>query len=102
MDAHSHTLDKFSIYRLFDDAQNVKYDTKSGHACECLVPSYQSWHAVQPNLQHIHHCAFFQNAQDFLQHLHHVVASFYLALQNYRGLNEFLQVIVDQHKRRLV
>src|SRR5690606_13894534 len=97
MDAHNHTLDKFSIYRLSDDALNVKYDTGLGHAYARLERPYQFWHAVLPDLLHIHHCALFQNVPGFLPHWRHGMASFCQAQQNYRGLSGFLQAFADLH-----
>ncbi len=100
MDAHSHTLDKFSIYRQSDGVQNAGYDTESDHAYARSVKSYRSWHVIQLDLLHIHRCAFSQNAPGFLQPLHRVVASFYLAQRNYHGLNGSLQGFANPHRHR--
>src|SRR5690606_42009533 len=100
MDAHSHTLDKFSIYRQSDGAQNAGYDTGSDHAYARSVTSYRSWHVKLPDLLHIHRCAFSQNVPGFLQPLHHVVASSYLAPRNHRGLNGSLLDFATPHRHR--
>src|SRR5690606_25272505 len=102
MDAHNHTLDKFSIYRQSDGAQNAGYDTESDHAYARSVKSYRSWHVKRPDLLHIHRCAFSQNAPGFLQPLHRVVASSCLAQRNCHGLNGSLPDFANPHRHRPV
>src|SRR5690606_24947759 len=98
MDAHSRTLDKFSMYRPSDGALNAKYDTRSDHAYVRSVRSYRFYRVKQPDLQHIRRYASSQNVPDSLQQLHHVVASSYPARQNYRGLNGCLRGFVNPHR----
>ena len=102
MDVHNRTLGTFSIYHLFGDVQNAVHGTKLDHACERLEMPYQFWHEVQLYLHQARHYAFAQNVQGFLQPTHHVVVSFCLDRQNYRGLNEFLQGFANLRMHRLV